>query len=172
MRNAITSNDSRRFFCRASRVMVYSTCVAFLQASPVRAQGVGSLSTGPNASYNFNNRFQASLGGNLMFGLPAHLALYPSFNVYFPQSGSLWNLSGLVVWRRAYPMLLMYAGAGGYWSHAKSSSGSSSNEGIEAAYGVEATRGSIHPFLEFEVLTNGFSTQGTAGLRIRVLAGH
>lgn len=141
--------------------LVLSTAIA----GTAQAQA-GQIHLGPRMSYQFDLE-EFGLGAQLSVPLVPRLEFYPSFDYYFVDPGSLWNLNGDLKYRPSPGAAWLYLGGG--LNIARSSSGDNSNTdaGVNAFLGMESRAGRVHPFAEFRFTNNNGSTgQVSVGLNI------
>lgn len=130
-------------------------------SSPVYAQ---RSHFGPHIAYNFDMK-QTAIGAQLHMPIGRRVELYPSFDYYLVDSGSLLGLSvDLKFWTPREPLYLggglnvLRAGAGG---------SSNSDTGFDLFGGLETRYGRTHPYVELRGLFhNASSLQGAFGLNI------
>lgn len=140
-------------FSRLVTVLALSSAVAGV----AEAQG-GRLHLGPRVSYQFDLE-EAALG--VQFGAPLarNLEFYPSFDYYFVEPGSFWNLNADLKYRMpAESAGWLYVGAGLNMARRSVNENSSTDAGLNAFLGVESRAGRVHPFAEFRFTANDNST--------------
>ena len=146
---------------RASRMITAVVLVSAL-AGAVQAQ-TNRLHLGPRLSYHFDAE---KLGVGAQLGVPIanRLEFYPSFDYFFVDNGSFWNLNADLKYRIASTIRWLYVGGG--LNIARSSNGDShTNAGFNLLAGAESLKGRVHPFAEFRFTSNeGSSGQISAGL--------
>ena len=117
----------------------------------------------------FNAEGNAGLLG-VQFSLPiAHrLELYPSFDVYFPDRGSLLGFNGDLKYRIPTSNSLWVYGGGGLGVQYVDVDGANDSDlGVNLLGGIETRLGRVHPFLESRVmLYDDTSFQLMGGLNI------
>jgi hypothetical protein len=117
---------------------------------------------GPHAGYNFDLD-RALLGAQLLLPVGRAVELYPSFDYYFVDQGSLVGFSGDLKFR--FPTggpSMFYFGGGVNFLRA---SAGSTDTGWDLLFGLESRRGVTHPYVEGRVLNHSRSAfQLAAGL--------
>ena len=154
---------------RVSRIAT-ALVLASALAGTAQAQ-TGRLHLGPRLSYQFDLK---DFGVGAQFGVPVarYLEFYPSFDYYFVSPGSFWNLNADLKYRiAAASVKWLYLGGGlniarsGGYSTGSTSTGSSTNAGLNLFAGAESLKGRVHPFAEFRFTAkNGSTGQISAGL--------
>jgi hypothetical protein len=147
---------------RISRMATALVAVAAL-AGTAQAQ-TNRLHLGPRLSYQFDVE---KLGVGAQLGVPManRLEFYPSFDYYFVDHGSFFNLNADLKYRIA-PVTLhwFYVGTGLNIARA-SNGGSDTNAGVNLFAGAESLKGRVHPFAELRFTAGDGSTgQISAGL--------
>jgi hypothetical protein len=120
---------------------------------------------GFHAGYNFDVD-RALAGAQLLLPVGRSVELYPSFDYYFVDQGSLAGLSGDVKFRlpTAGPSSL-YVGGGLNFLRAAAGGQSNTDTGWDIFFGLESRRGVTHPYIEGRVLNHdGSSFQLGVGL--------
>jgi hypothetical protein len=120
---------------------------------------------GFHAGYNFDVD-RALAGAQVLLPVGRTVDLYPSFDYYFVDQGSLVGLSGDVRFRlpTAGPSAL-YVGGGVNFLRAAASGTSHTDTGWDILFGLESRHGLTHPYIEGRVLNhNGSSFQLGVGL--------
>jgi hypothetical protein len=108
------------------------------------------------------------LGVGAQLGVPMgrHLEFYPSFDLFFVDPGSFWNLNADLKYRIATETIKwLYLGGG--LNIARSGRGSvhDTRAGVNLFAGAESLAGRVHPFGEFRfTANNGSSGQIAVGL--------
>lgn len=148
----------------ASRIpkMVTAVVVACVLAGTAQAQ-TNRSHFGPRVSYQFDLK---KLGVGAQFSAPIarHLEFYPSFDYFFVDVGSFWNLNADLKYRIATESVnWLYIGGG--LNIARSSAGNfhRTRAGANLFAGAESLQGRIHPFVEFRFTANDGSTAQLAG---------
>ena len=110
---------------------------------------------GPHAGYNFDVE-RALIGAQLLLPLSRSVELYPSFDYYFVDSGTLLGFSGDLKFRS--PRTPLYFGGGINILRASAGGGSNSDTGFDLFGGFERRYGWTHPYLEFRGLFHDHSS--------------
>ncbi len=136
----------------------------FALAGTAQAQ-TNRLHLGPRVSYQFDLE---KVGVGVQLGVPManHLEFYPSFDYFFVDAGSFWNLNADLKYRIAEASIRwLYIGTGLNISRSGGGGSSSSRAGLNLLAGAESLRGRVHPFGEFRFTVNeGSSAQIAVGL--------
>lgn len=122
---------------------------------------------GPHAGYNFDVD-RALIGAQLLLPLGRSVELYPSFDYYFVDQGSLIGLSGDIKFRvpTGGPSVL-YVGGGVNFLRASAGGTSETDTGWDILFGLESRLGMTHPYVEGRVLNHSSSAfQLVAGLNL------
>jgi len=149
---------------RISRIATALVAAAAL-AGTAQAQ-TNRLHLGPRLSYQFDVE-EFGVGAQLSVPMARYLEFYPSFDYFFVDNGSFWNLNADLKYRiAAATVRWLYLGAG--LNIARSSNGESHTDaGLNLFAGVESLKGRVHPFAEFRFTAGDGSTgQISAGLNI------
>ena len=140
--------------------------LAATMAATAQAQ-TDKLHLGPRLSYQFDLE-ELGLGVQLGVPIARHLEFYPSFDYFFVDPGTFWNLNADLKYRLPSPSVeWLYLGGG---LNIARSSGSADNSGrtragVNVFIGFESLAGRVHPFGEFRFTANDGSTgQLAAGL--------
>jgi hypothetical protein len=140
-------------FSRLVSVLALSAAVAGV----AEAQG-GSLHLGPRVSYQFDLE-EAAIGAQFGAPIARNLEFYPSFDYYFVEPGSFWNLNADLKYRMpAESAGWLYLGAGLNIARRSVNENSSTDTGLNAFLGVESRSGRVHPFAEFRFTANDNSS--------------
>lgn len=136
-------------------------------STPAQAQGRSHI--GPHVGYNFD--FQRALvGAQLLLPLGRRVELYPSFDYYFVDSGSLFGINADLKFR--FPTggpSVFYAGGGVNWLRASAGGNSNTDTGWDFLFGLESRWGVTHPYVEGRVITHTNSAfQIAGGLNITI----
>jgi hypothetical protein len=120
---------------------------------------------GPHVGYNFDVD-RALIGAQLLLPVGRSVELYPSFDYYFVDQGSLVGFSGDLKFR--FPTggpAMFYFGGGVNFLRASAGGSSNTDTGWDLLFGLESRRGMTHPYVEGRVLNHsGSSFQLAAGL--------
>lgn len=133
------------------------TVLAFLLVPAITAVAhtqTRRLHIGPHVAYEFTNQ-DFAIGAQFSVPVAHHLEVYPSFDYYFVDPGSLWAVNADLKWRvaRERPDWL-YVGTG--LNIARSSVGTlhHTDAGLNLIAGVESLKGRIHPFGEGRLIVS------------------
>ncbi|MFN2316443.1 MAG: hypothetical protein ABR551_01390 [Gemmatimonadales bacterium] len=138
---------------RLVAVLALSSAVA----GTVQAQG-GAMHLGPRLSYQFDLE-EFGIGAQLSAPIARNLEFYPSFDYFFVDPGSFWNLNADLKYRIATENInWLYLGAGLNIARSSFNGNGSTDAGINAFVGAESRAGRIHPFAEFRFTSNDGST--------------
>jgi hypothetical protein len=149
---------------RASRLVAALVLTAAV-AGTAQAQA-GSVHLGPRMSYQFDLE-EFGLGAQLSAPLVPRLDVYPSFDYYFVDPGSFWNLNADLKFRPSPGTAWLYLGGGLNIARSSFGDNSSTDAGVNAFLGMESRTGRVHPFAEFRFTNNNGSTgQVSVGLNI------
>lgn len=140
--------------------------VASALAGTVQAQ-TSRLHLGPRLSYQFDLE-KFGIGAQFSAPVARHLEFYPSFDYFFVDAGSFWDLNADLKYRiPSASVKWLYLGGGLQLSHASVGNASDSHAGLNLFAGAESLKGRIHPFAEFRFTAGDGSTgQLSAGLNI------
>lgn len=134
---------------------------------PAQAQGRSHI--GAHVGYNFDVQ-RALIGGQLLLPIGRRVEIYPSFDYYFMDTGSLFGISGDVKFR--FPTggpSVFYAGGGVNWLRASAGGNSATDTGWDILFGLESRWGVTHPYVEGRVIThNNSAFQLAGGLNITI----
>ena len=154
-----------------SRVLVVLLLLT-LAASPADAQrrarrSIASTS-GPSYGAHLGYNFDADallLGAQLSYPITPDFALYPTFDYYFVNAGSLWALNFDVKYRPPTRYGAWYVGGGLNYLHASAGGASGSDTNLNLLTGLEGRRGRTRPYVEGKfILGNGSAFQLVGGL--------
>jgi hypothetical protein len=142
------------------------TAGALLAGQTTTAQAQRSH-IGPHAGYNFDLD-RALLGAQLLLPLGRLVELYPSFDYYFVDQGSVVGFSGDLKFR--FPTggpSMFYFGGGVNFLRTAAGGASVTDTGWDLLFGLESRRGVTHPYVEGRVLNHsGSAFQLAAGLNL------
>ena len=147
---------------RVSRLA--TTLVLASTLAGTAAAQTNRLHIGPRLSYQFDLE-KIGLGAQFSVPVANRLEFYPSFDYFFVDDGSFWNLNADLKYRIAQASIRwLYVGAG--LNIARVSNGASdTNAGLNLLAGAESLKGRIHPFAEFRFTAgDGSTAQIAAGL--------
>jgi hypothetical protein len=118
---------------------------------------------GPHIGYNFDGE-ALLLGAQLSYPITPQIELYPTFDYYFIDPGSLWALNFDVKYRPPTRYGAWYVGGG--LNYAKATGGSDTN--LNLLTGLEGRRGRTRPYVEGKfILGDGSSFQLVGGVSWR-----
>jgi hypothetical protein len=121
--------------------------LAFGGATAAEAQ-TSRAHIGPHVSYNFDAE-EVGLGAQVGLPIGQRLELYPSFDVYFVDPGSLWALNADIKYRFGGQGLdWLYTGGGLNITNSSFGGEDETDAGLNLLLGVESLKGKIHPFAE------------------------
>ena len=143
------------------------SCVAAIGRAQTRTMHIG-----PRLGYEFADD-EVVLGAQFSIPFARRLELYPSFDYYFIDPGSLWALNADIKYRLPLgrPNWL-YLGGGLNFSDLRVAGVGSTHAGLNLLGGVESLRGTVHPFGEGRfIISDDSRFQLQAGLNI-TLGGH
>lgn len=141
----------------ATAAVVVSAVAGTAQAQTDR------LHFGPRVSYQFDLK---KFGVGVQFGAPIarHLEFYPSFDYFFVDVGSFWNLNADLKYRIANESAKwLYVGGGLNIARSSVSVVHSTRAGLNLFAGAESLQGRVHPFGEFRFTAGDGSTAQIAG---------
>jgi len=150
----------------ASRVLKIATAVVLLSALAGSAQAQTSrLHIGPRISYQFDLE-EVGLGVQVGVPVARHLEFYPSFDYFFVDPGSFWNLNADLKYRlEGQGLNWLYLGTGVNIARASAGGSSNTDAGLNLFAGLESLKGSVHPFGEFRfTVGDGSTAMVAAGL--------
>ncbi|HUG27403.1 MAG TPA: hypothetical protein VMK53_03830 [Gemmatimonadales bacterium] len=126
-------------------------------AGTAQAQ-TGAVHLGPRASYQFDLE-KIGLGAQLSVPIARQLEFYPSFDYFFVDVGSFWNLNADLKYRIATRDInWLYLGGGLNVARRSFNNNDNTGAGINAFVGAESRAGRVHPFAEFRFTSNDGST--------------
>ena len=122
---------------------------------------------GPHLGYNFDADALA-LGAQVTLPITRQIEVYPSFDHYFVDPGTLWALNADVKFRPATRTGALYVGGGLNYLHT-SAGGGTGDTNLNLLGGLEARRRSYAPFVEGRlILGNGSAFQVVGGFNFRL----
>ena len=132
------------------RAALATLALAFAAASSGEAQGRSHL--GPHIGVNTDfNDFLIGVHGT--FPVTRYLELYPSFDIFFPDGGTLLGFNGdfkfLIPNKSSYGF---YVGPGLGILYSSFDDEDDADLGLNIFGGIETRRGNVHPYLEGRVL--------------------
>ena len=132
------------------RAALATVFLAFAAASYAEAQGRSHLGAHLGINTDFEDVY---LGAHGTFFLSRYLELYPSFDVYFPDDGTLLGFNGdfkfLIPTNSGFGF---YAGPGLGILYQSFDDDDDTSVGLNLFGGIESRRGQVHPFLEARTL--------------------
>ena len=143
------------------------------RARPRAAPALPGPRFGGHLGYNFADAIDAVvLGAQASVPITPQLDLYPSFDYYFVDPGSLWSLNGDVKYRPPTRFGLWYVGGGLNISHASVSvlgvSASDTKVNLNLVTGLERRRRQVAPYVEARfILGDNSSVQLVGGVSFR-----
>lgn len=149
----------------AAFVLVASPLAAQRRAGRPAARTAGtSPRLGPHFGYNID--FEAALlGAQLSFPIAPRFDLYPTFDVFFVDGGSLWALNLDGRYRPPTRFGLLYVGAGVQYLRGDGGS----DTGLNILGGIEGRRSAMRPYVELRLsLGDEANFQFVGGLSFRL----
>lgn len=140
-----------------------------LQAQRRTARGgtytaIDPMRLGPHIGYNFDADALA-LGAQLTMPLTRQIELYPSFDYYFVDPGTLWAINADVKFRPPTRLGALYVGGGLNYLHASVAGASAGDVNLNLLGGWEFRRRPLHPYAEARlILGNGSAFQIVGGI--------
>lgn len=129
-------------------------------SSPVQAQ---RAHIGPHVAYNFDLK-ETAIGAQAHLPIARGVELYPSFDYYLVDSGTLVGLNADLKFRT--PGRPVYFGGGVNWLR-RGGGSSNTDTGFSLFGGFETRYGWSHPYVEFRGLFhNGSELQAAFGINI------
>ena len=120
------------------------------------------LHLGPRLSYQFDLE-EIGVGAQFSVPIAQYLEFYPSFDYFFVNSGSFWNLNADLKYRIATESInWLYIGGGLNLNHVSRGNFDDNGVGLNLFAGVESLVGRVHPFGEFRFTANDGSTAQVA----------
>jgi hypothetical protein len=122
---------------------------------------------GPHLGYNFDVD-DLLLGAQVTWPITPDFGLYPSFDYYFVDPGSLWSLNFDLKYRPPTRYGAWYLGGGLNYSRRSAGGVSASDTGLNLLTGLEGRRGRMRPYAEGKfILGDGSSFQIVGGVSWR-----
>lgn len=134
------------------RMMTVVLLVGSLAARSAAAQ---RAHIGPHVAYNFDID-QPAVGAQMLLPLTRSVELYPSFDYYFVDTGTLLEFSGDLKFRSLGTPL--YFGGGVNLLRTSAGGTSNTDTGFDLFAGFEHRRGWTHPYVEFRGLFHDSSS--------------
>jgi hypothetical protein len=148
------------------RIVSLATAVVLTSAMAGSAHAQTSrLHFGPRASYQFDLE-EFGIGAQLSVPMAYHLEFYPSFDYFFVNVGSYWDINADLKYRIATESVdWLYVGGGLNIAHVSRDRFNDNQAGLNLFAGAESLTGQVHPFGEFRfTANNGSTTQASVGL--------
>lgn len=138
------------------------------RAQRAAAAAVTGPRLGGHLGYNFANAFDAlALGAQLSYPITPRADLYPSFDYYFRDPGSLWSLNADLKFRPPTRYGAFYVGGGLNISRASALGASNTDAHVNLLGGLEGRRRSRAPYFELKWVV-GEWLQLVGGLNFRL----
>ena len=132
------------------------------------AATVAAPHVGGHLGYNFDVD-EVLLGAQLSYPISPRFDLYPSFDFYFVDTGSLWALNFDVKYRPRTRSGAFYVGGGINYSRISAGGASGSDTNLNTFAGFEGRRRRVWPYAEARlILGDGSSFQLAGGLSWRL----
>ncbi|HXF94908.1 MAG TPA: hypothetical protein VNI61_02280 [Gemmatimonadales bacterium] len=112
---------------------------------------------GPHLGYNVDVE-ELLLGAQLSWPITPRVELYPSFDYYFVDPGSLWSLNADLKLRPPTRYGALYLGAGLNYSRRSVSGASPSETGLNLLVGLEGRRTRTAPYVEAKFIVGDESS--------------
>jgi len=145
------------------RIVRLATALLLTSAMAGTAQAQTSqLHLGPRLSYQFDLE-EFGIGAQFSVPIAQYLEFYPSFDYFFVNNGSFWNLNADLKYRIATESInWLYIGGGLNIARVSGDDFDDTRAGLNLFAGVESLRGRVHPFGEFRFTANDGSTAQVA----------
>lgn len=151
-------------------LLALAASTADAQRRPRRRPGAavtGGPRWGPHIGYNFDVE-DLLIGAQFSWPLTPQLDLYPTFDYYFVDPGSLWALNFDVKYRPPTRYGAWYVGGGLNYSRRSVSGNSAGDTNLNLLTGLEGRRGRTRPYVEAKfILGDGSSFQLVGGFSWR-----
>lgn len=149
-------------------VLVLATSTADAQRRRRAAVGASTAPRfGPHLGYNFDAD-ALLIGAQLTWPITPSLELYPTFDYYFVDVGSLYSLNFDVKYRPPTRYGAWYVGGGLNYSRSSAGGNSTGNTNLNLLTGLEGRRGRTRPYVEAKfILDDGSSFQMVGGFSWR-----
>ena len=122
------------------------------------AKAQARLHIGPQIGYNFDYKALV-LGGQLSVPIAHNLEFYPSFNYFFVDVGSVFDINMDLKYRLPVEHAdWLYVGGGLNVTRTKVNGFGNTDARLNLLAGVETRSGNIHPFGEFRLTAGSGST--------------
>lgn len=162
-------SDGVRAAARQSVTVAVVAAGAFLPATMAVAQGrsLDPARMGPHAGYNFDAD-ALTLGAQVILPLTRQLDVYPTFDYYFVDPGTLWGINADLRVRPNTRRGALYVGGGLNYLH-RSAGGGTADTNLNLLGGFEARRRSHTPYIEGRlILGSGSAFQIVGGFDFRL----
>ena len=134
------------------------------QVRPRPAPALSGLRVGGHLGYNFDDAIAAVLlGAQLSYPITPDVDLYPSFDYYFVDPGSLWSLNGDIKYRPPTRYGFWYVGGGLNISHASVFGLGDTKVNLNLLTGLERRRRAVAPYVEARFILGDNSSFQLAG---------
>jgi hypothetical protein len=125
---------------------------------------IDPIRIGAHAGYNFDVD-QLVLGAQATLPLTRMIEIYPSFDYYFVDVGTLWALNADLKIRPPTPQGALYVGGGLNYLHFSDAGVSNGDTNLNLLGGFELRRQPLHPYAEARlILGNGSAFQLVGGV--------
>lgn len=140
-----------------SRMLMRGWMAAGLIAVAAGAAEAQQAHFGPRVGYNFDVD-EALLGVQLLLPLTRAVEVYPSFDYYFVDAGTLFAFNGDLKFRLGRRRPSVFYLGGGLNVLVRKNGVDDTDAGANIFGGLEARRGSVHPFVEARLLLHDDSS--------------
>jgi hypothetical protein len=159
----VNRTSSRVLLVLLVLVLAASSADAQRRRRPAAVSTGGGPQFGPHIGYNFDAE-ALILGAQLSWPITPQLELYPTFDYYFVDPGSLWALNFDLKYRPPTRFGSWYVGGG--LNYLDGPGGSDTN--LNLLTGFEARRGRTRPYVEAKfILGDGSAFQLVGGFNVR-----
>lgn len=133
-------------------------------ASGAPYRPIDPIRVGGHLGYNFDVE-QLALGAQATMPLTRMFEIYPSFDYYFVDVGSLWALNVDLKIRPTPTQRALYVGGGMNYLHGSAGGVSNGDVNLNLLGGFEVVTQSLHPYAEAKlILGNGSAFQLVGGV--------
>lgn len=137
-----------------------------------RQRVAAALASGPriggHLGYNFDVE-ELLLGAQFSYPITPRIDLYPTFDYYFVDPGSLWSLNFDLKFRPPTRYGAFYVGGGLNISRSSVAGTGNTDTGLNLLSGLEGRRRSMAPYVEAKLIVgDGSSFQVVGGLNFRM----
>jgi hypothetical protein len=112
---------------------------------------------GAHVGYNFDVE-NLLLGAQVSYPITPDIAIYPTFDYYFVDVGTLWALNFDLKYRPPTRYGAWYVGGGLNYSHFSSGGSGSGDTNLNLLTGLEGRRGRTRPYVEAKFILGGGSS--------------